>query len=258
MGKNPFISIVLPSYNSAATVRQTIESVLAQTYDNFELLIVDDCSSDDTHKIAYEYQRSDKRIKVFKNEKNCGVAYSRNFGVLQAVSEWIAFIDSDDLWRADKLEKQLAVIKKKPEIEFVFTGADFFKSDGDVCNYTMSVPPFVTFRSLLKQNVIMCPSVLVKKKWLERFPMHSDKAHEDFIEWLTLLNNGIKNAGLNEPLVSIRIFQDASKSGRKLKSAYMTYKSYKIVGLNFFCRIYYMCFYAVKGLIKYGMMSIKK
>lgn len=258
MKKSPFISIVLPSYNSARVIGQTIESVLAQTYGNFELLIIDDCSCDDTYKIILEYQKRDKRIKIFRNEKNCGVAYSRNFGVFQAISDWIAFIDSDDLWCADKLEKQVDIINKDPEVEFIFTGVSFIKSDGTRYNYTMSVPPFVTFKRLLKQNIIVCSSVVIKKDWIRRFPMHSDQAHEDFIEWLTLLKHGIKNVGLDEQLVSLRIFQKSSKSGKKLKSVYMTYKSYQTVGLNFFSRIYYMCFYIFKSLFKYGSIKIKK
>ena len=108
---NELVSIVMPSYNTAKFIAESIDSVLAQTYTNFELLIVDDCSTDDTDAVVAAY--SDARIKYVKNEKNSGAAVSRNKALAMAKGKWIAFLDSDDLWHPEKLEKQIAFMKEK-------------------------------------------------------------------------------------------------------------------------------------------------
>lgn len=107
---NELVSIIMPSYNTASFISKTIESVLNQTYKNWELLIVDDCSTDDTDEIVSKY--NDKRIVYLKNEKNSGAAISRNRALRNAKGKWIAFLDSDDLWHPTKLEKQIKFMKK--------------------------------------------------------------------------------------------------------------------------------------------------
>ena len=100
---NGLVSIIMPSYNTGGYIKNSIESVLAQTYENWELIIVDDCSTDDTDSIVGQF--SDKRIRYLKNEKNSGAAISRNYALREAKGRWIAFLDSDDLWLPEKLEK---------------------------------------------------------------------------------------------------------------------------------------------------------
>lgn len=107
---NELVSIIMPSYNTASFISKTIESVLNQTYKNWELLIVDDCSTDDTDEIVSKY--NDKRIVYLKNEKNSGAAISRNRALRNAKGKWISFLDSDDLWHPTKLEKQIKFMKK--------------------------------------------------------------------------------------------------------------------------------------------------
>lgn len=115
---NELVSIIMPSYNTASFISKTIESVLNQTYKNWELLIVDDCSTDDTDEIVSKY--NDKRIVYLKNEKNSGAAISRNRALRNAKGKWIAFLDSDDLWHPTKLEKQIKFMKKKWTFLFVY------------------------------------------------------------------------------------------------------------------------------------------
>ena len=103
---NELVSIIMPSYNTAGFIAETIESVINQTYHNWELLIVDDCSPDNTDEVVKPYL-ADTRIKYFKNEKNSGAAVSRNRALREAKGKWMAFLDSDDLWRSEKLEKQI-------------------------------------------------------------------------------------------------------------------------------------------------------
>ena len=104
------VSIIMPSYNTGRYIAESIRSVLAQTYTLWELIIVDDCSTDDTHEVVKTF--NDSRIRFIKNEKNCGAALTRNRAIREANGEWIAFLDSDDLWAPDKLEKQLAFMKE--------------------------------------------------------------------------------------------------------------------------------------------------
>lgn len=158
------ISIIMPAYNAQRTLHQAVDSALCQTHQNIELLIIDDFSSDSTGQIAEEYIKQDRRVRLLKNGKNLGVAVSRNRGVDAARGEWIAFLDSDDAWTEDKLEKQLscAVVRHG---EFIFTGSAFMDADGNRKVGLLHVPEQVTYKELLKQNVISCSSVMIKKKF---------------------------------------------------------------------------------------------
>ena len=113
------VSIIMPSYNTAQYIADSIESVLAQTHENWELLIVDDCSTDNTDEVVAEFS-IDPRIRYLKNAKNSGAAVSRNRALREARGKWIAFLDSDDLWEPEKLEKQIAFMKEN-NYKFTFT-----------------------------------------------------------------------------------------------------------------------------------------
>ena len=115
------VSIVVPVYNAEKFLKDTIKTVTNQTYENWELLLVDDCSTDKSVKIIMEYQQKDKRIKLFLNSKNSGAAISRNKGIEESRGRYIAFLDADDLWEPKKLEKQVAFMQEK-DCAFSFTG----------------------------------------------------------------------------------------------------------------------------------------
>lgn len=252
--KDELVSIVMPAYNAEKYISESIESVLNQTYRNFELIIVNDCSNDNTEKIILNYKKKDKRITYIKNEINKGVGESRNVGVQNSIGNWIAFIDSDDLWSNNKIEKQMKFIKNDEKIKFTYTGSSFINKNGKSFNYDMRVPKKVDYKTLLKQNTISCSSVLISKKLILNYEMPRGYMHEDYATWLTILKVENYAYGIDEPLLFYRIMEN-SKSGNKIKAAKMNWNTYKFVGLNFFARIYYMCFYCIKGLKKYG--SIK-
>ena len=117
----PKISIITPAYNCEKYLEQSVDSVLSQTWQDWELLIIDDCSKDNTYALMQKLAKKDERIRILQNPQNSGAAATRNNGVRQAAGEWIAFIDSDDLWEPDKLEKQMALLLKIPEAALVFT-----------------------------------------------------------------------------------------------------------------------------------------
>lgn len=244
------ISIIMPAYNAEKTINTAIQSVIEQTFLNWELLIVDDCSTDKTKEIILEWIRRDQRIYLIENPRNMGVAQSRNQGVAHARGKWIAFLDSDDLWEANKLEMQIKWVKKF-HARLVFTGSAFIDEDGRKIDYSLKVPQKVSFRELLKQNVISCSSVLVKKELLLRYPMTERNMHEDYAVWLSILKNErIVAYGINQPLLIYRV-SAKSKSGNKGKAALMHWRVYRYIGLPFVLSVYYFLWYAVRNLKKY-------
>lgn len=250
--KQPLISVIMPAYNAEKYIEQSIQSVLNQDYTNLELIIINDCSKDKTIKIIENYAKKDDRIKYYTNKENSGVAYTRNFGIEKANGEWIAFLDSDDIWKKEKLQKQIDIInKEKIEPTLIYTGSSFIDENNQAYNFSIQVPEKVTYKELLKQNVISCSSTLIKKQILTNVKMEHDNIHEDFLLWLKILKQYNTYAyGVNMPLLVYRISRN-SKSGNKIKSAKMTYMVYKYMGLNFAQRIYYMFQYTIRSIIKY-------
>lgn len=245
------VSVIMPVYNAERFLRQAVESVLSQSYADFELILVDDCSTDSSYDILCEYENKDKRVRVFKNEQNKGVSFTRNFAVSKASGEYIALIDSDDMWRKDKLAKQMSLVEKYPDTDLCYTASSFVDTDSVQSDFVFSVPERVSYKELLKQNIASCSSVLVKKEWLLKYPMAHDDMHEDFVVWLSVLKDGGIARGINEPLLIYRVAAN-SKSGNKFKSMGMTYRVYRYMGLNIFESCYYMCFYILLSIKKHG------
>lgn len=256
MEKKINCSVVMTVYNAEKYLRDTIESVLRQTEKNFELIIVNDCSTDSSEEIIKEYM-SDDRIRYFKNEKNLKVSKTRNFGVSKAESDYVAFVDSDDIWLDNKLEKQLAFMKAH-DAQICYSSYGFISDDGTMKNKVFDVPKMVTFKKLLKQNVITPSASIFKKELLLKYPFYADKVHEDFVAFLQMLKNEkICAYGIADPLILYRLTTN-SKSRNKIKAAVMTLKSYKEVGLNLFEQLFYLPFYIVNGLKKYkGLKDAK-
>lgn len=253
----PLISIVMPAYNAEKTIKDAIQSVINQTYKHWELLVIDDCSKDSTKEIVQQLCKKDTRIILLKNEKNLGVSKSRNYGIRKSRGSWIALLDSDDMWVAEKLEKQYRLLNQREDADLIFTGSSFINSDGDNFTYILHVPKQIIYKQLLKQNLISCSSVLVRRGLLELYPMQRDDMHEDFIVWLQILKKGGKAYGLDEPLLIYRL-SVKSKSGNKKKAAQMTYQVYRLMGLNTAQSIYYFFWYAVKNYEKYKRIYSKR
>lgn len=243
------ISIIMAAYNAEHTIEQAVASVLNQTYTNFELLIIDDCSKDNTLSIAENFEQKDSRVKIIKNEKNSGVSYTRRHGLEQANGEWIAVLDSDDAWTADKLEKQIR-LQKETGGELLYTGSAFMDHDGNPIEWHLHAPREIRYKQLLKQNLISNSSSLVRKELYSEYYVSDDRMHEDFAVWLGILKSGKCAYGVDEPLLIYRLSKK-SKSGNKLKAAKMNWNTYRYMGLDVFAALYYECWYIVKGLLKY-------
>lgn len=243
------ISIIMAAYNAEKTIEQAINSVLNQTYPNFELLVVNDCSKDGTVEFVKEVAAKDSRVRLISNVKNSGVSYTRKHGLEEAKGSWIAILDSDDAWAPEKLEKQIA-LQKRVNADLLFTGSAFMDSDGQPINWYLHAPAEVTYQQLLKQNVLSNSSALVRKELYAKHYAIGDGMHEDFAIWLSILKEGKKAYGVDEPLLIYRIAK-SSKSGNKVKAAKMNWNTYRYVGLNPIETFYYECWYVVKGLLKY-------
>lgn len=176
------VSIIMPSYNTAKYIEESIKSVLAQTYMNWELLIVDDCSTDNTDEIVQPFL-SDKRVKYLKNEKNSGAAISRNRALREAKGKWIAFLDSDDLWMPEKLEKQIAFMK---EYDYKFSYTNYEKIDEESKNLDILVsgPRIVTKKNMYRYCWVGCLTVMYETEHIGLIQIKDIKKNNDYAMWL--------------------------------------------------------------------------
>ena len=252
------VTIIMPAYNAEKHIVEAIDSVLAQTYTDWELLVLDDCSTDHTAVVVEDYTRRDKRVHLLRNKVNLGVGQTRNCGVDNSTAEWIAFLDSDDMWEPDKLKKQMALVEDDPKAELIFTASSFIDESGEKRNYILHVPQRITRKELLKQNLISCSSVLVKRALLLEHKMPGKgMIHEDFATWLSILDEKAFAYGIDEPLLIYRLSAN-SKSGNKIKAAKMNWNTYRASGLKPIPAIYYMICYMYNGVKKYRNIKNKQ
>ena len=249
------ISIIMAAYNAEHTIEEAINSVINQTYTNWELIVVNDCSSDNTVNLVENFCKNDIRIKTVNNSFNSGASKTRHNGLVRAAGSWIAILDSDDIWVSDKLEKQIK-LQKETNAELIFTGSSFINDKGMHLPWILHVPKKIFYNQLLKQNIISNSSVLVKKELYEKYEAIGDNIHEDFACWLKILKTGVCAYGIDEPLLIYRISSN-SKSGNKIKSTFMNWNTYRYIGLNVFTSFYYEMHYIINGILKYKNLNQK-
>ncbi len=244
-----FISVIMPSYNSAIFISDAISSVIKQTFNNWELLIIDDCSTDQSLLIAQEYAKNDSRIKVIKLKKNSGVVNARNIGIENAKGDYIAFLDSDDYWHPRKLEKQIKFFQDNPSIDVVFSEYYRFNSRGILGK--VNVPnKTIEYQDLLKGNCIgNLTGVYKRHKFLDI--RQKSVGAEDYLFWLEIFSKpNIKGVGVAQPLAYYRVAESSkSLSSNKFKSAKWTWDIYyKHLALPFYQAVYFFGLYVYKSL----------
>lgn len=180
-GEDGLVSIIMPSYNTAPFIRQTIQSVLDQTYENWELLIVDDCSTDNTCEIFSEIK--DERIHVFQNKRNSGAAVSRNRALREARGRWIAFLDSDDLWEPEKLEKQLTFMEKN-DCSFSYTGYQIITETGERTGIRITGPRKISRIGMFNYCWPGCLTVMYDRNVVGVIQIEDIKKNNDYAMWL--------------------------------------------------------------------------
>lgn len=243
------VSIIMPSYNAAKFIAASIQSVIDQTYRNWELLITDDCSKDGTVKIVEQFLEKDNRIKLFSTGKNSGPACARNKSLEKVTGKYIAFLDSDDIWVSNKLETQLKFMIEK-NVAFSFSSYSVMKEDGTPTGNTINVPKVIGYHGYLRNTIIGCLTVIIDREKTGDFIMPNIKTSEDMALWLNIMKRGFKAWGLQVPLAQYRVVSKSLTSKKWIEAKYVWKVYREIEHIN---PIYSaICFigYAINAIIK--------
>ncbi|MFC0091175.1 glycosyltransferase family 2 protein [Allobacillus sp. GCM10007491] len=244
---NPTVSVITPAFNAEKTIRGTIDSVLAQTYQDYEIIVVDDYSTDRTVEIVEKYVTKDSRVRLIQLEENSGAAVARNTAMKAAKGRYIAFLDSDDQWFPTKLEKQLAFMQEK-DIAFSFTKYVRMDDEEKLTGNISKAPKSVGYHDLMKHCVIGCLTVMIDRKKVGNQEMENIRRRQDYAYWLTLTKQGFKAYGFPEVLAKYRMGQN-TVSSNKLKAAKGQWYVYRqIEHQNLLKSSYYFVHYAFKGI----------
>lgn len=222
MYKNKTVSVIIPVYNCDKYIGRTIESVINQSYKDLNIVIIDDCSSDNSLKIINDYvKKYPQKIKVEQMKDNCGVAVARNKGLELSTGRYVAFLDSDDLWVDQKLEKQIVLLKNR-NVGFCFTAIEMINEEGLVIKKHRKIKDIVDYKFLLSNTMIPTSSVLIDRNIIGDFKMPLIRSGQDYATWLMILKGGVKAYGINEPLIKYTVRSGSLSSG-KLKSIKQVY-----------------------------------
>lgn len=247
--KQPLVSIVMPAYNAERFIEKSIKSVIKQSYTNWELLIINDCSKDFTQKIIEDYCLRDGRIKLFVQEKNSGVVEARNKGIQESKGKYIAFLDSDDLWERKKLEIQIKYMEEN-ELTMTYTSYSYINEEGNFIKEIV-VPKSLSYNQALRGNQIGCLTVVINKYKVGNFQMPNLR-HEDYATWLNILKKDIIAHGIIENLAKYRKVNN-SISSNKLKTIIWTWRIFrKNEKIGIIKSTYFLIIHLVRGIIKHG------
>lgn len=213
---NNTVSVITPVYNAARFIKGTVESVVNQTYKDIEIVLVDDCSKDNSAEIINELQKKYTNIVYYKQVTNQGAAVARNKAINLAKGRYIAFLDSDDLWLPEKIERQLALMKEK-NCPFCYAAIDFIDEEGNVIKGKRNLKETCDYNYLLHNTIIATSTVVVDRNVIGDFQMPLRRGGQDYATWLMLLRDGTVARGINEVLSHYRITCN-SLSSNKWKS----------------------------------------
>ncbi|MCM1326813.1 MAG: glycosyltransferase [Bacteroidales bacterium] len=244
------VSIIVPVYQVENYIVETMDCVYAQTYENWELLLVEDCGGDNCVRLIEDYARKkgDSRIRLLCQASNMGAARARNRGLKEAKGRYIAYLDADDLWAPEKLEREITYLKEKGAA-FVFTGYEFADQYGNGTGKVVRVPERLNYKEALKNTTIFTSTVMfdtekIQKEMLEMPVMKS----EDTALWWRILRNGYTAWGLDENLVKYRR-AGTSLSSNKLEAVRRIWGLYrKAEGMGILNSAYHFCFWAVRAV----------
>lgn len=242
------VSVITPLYNSAEFIDKTIRSVLAQTYHDWEMIMVDDCSKDRSLVIAQSYAELDGRIKVIALDKNSGAAVARNAAIRAAKGRYIAFLDSDDQWLPHKLETQLSFMRNR-DVAFSFSAYEKIDEYGGAVG-VVGVPERVGYTDLLKVCSIGCLTSVYDTKKLGKIYMPLIRKRQDLGLWLRILKKEPYAYGIDQVLAKYQL-RSGSISANKFLAAKFTWRLYrKVEGLGFLAAGYYFLHYSVNGVLR--------
>lgn len=244
------ISIIVPVYNAERFIEETIACVGMQTYPQWELLLVEDGSSDRTVSIIEDYVRTngEKRIRLIRQPENLGAAQARNRGLKEAKGRYIAYLDADDLWVPEKLERELAFMSEK-NAAFAFTGYEFVDENGRGTGKVVRVPETLTYRQALKNTTIFTTTVMFDTEKIDTALLEMPVIKsEDTALWWKVLRNGYIAYGLDENLARYRR-AGKTLSSNKLEAMRRIWNLYrKAEGMGVLSSAWHFCFWAVRAV----------
>lgn len=248
------ISIITPTYNSAKLIQETYESIFRQTHTNWEWLVTDDCSMDGTLSILLGIAERDPRVKVHKLDINSGAAVARNHSLTRVSGDFIAFLDSDDLWDSEKLETQLNFMLQNRAINFSFTAYSLINEDGVDLNKIIDSSHKRTvfdYEDMLRKNATLgCSTVMLRTAGFNVIQMPLIRTGQDYALWLSLLRSGEKAHLIITPLTKYRICQN-SISRNKFKKCKRQWEIYvEIERINIFKASLLFCSYALHAVFR--------
>jgi teichuronic acid biosynthesis glycosyltransferase TuaG len=248
MARDAAVSIIMPSYNTARFLRDTVESVVRQTFQDWELLAADDHSTDDSLDILSEFKAREPRIRVLSLGQHLGPAGARNAAIHAARGSYIAFLDSDDLWLPHKLERHIAFMKdaKSP---LSYTAYRKIHED-DSLGGLVSVPPTVDYDALLYSNCIGCSTAIYDTTRLGKVFFPDIARRQDHGLWLKILKKGFRADGLNDPLTLYRVRKQSVSSNKLVAAAYQWKLYRRVEGLSLPSTLLHFVGYAYRGVRK--------
>ncbi len=244
------VSIITPAYNSAPWIRACIESVQAQTYTNWEqIVVIDSGTTDNTAEIVQEISDKDPRIKLYRITNGKGLALARNTAIQNARGQFVAFLDSDDIWISNKLTEQVQFMILN-SLDMSCCGFRRVSDDLVTVGFLQLPPQNITYWKLLANNRMACLTVMIDQSKVGEFQFQ-EIYHEDFLLWLSLLKKGFKCQGLQKDLARYRILKN-SRSANKLKMIKVRWKILReYQKLNFIVSTFYLMLYGLTSLMKY-------
>lgn len=243
------VSIITPSFKSERFISQTIETVLAQTYQDWELIIVDDVSPDNSNEIIDEYCKKDIRIKLIKLQTNSGPAVARNKAINQAKGRYIAFLDADDLWKAEKLEKQIIFMQEK-DCALCYSNYEIMSEQGVLKNKLIKPPLKLSYRDLLKTNYIGCLTAIYDTKKVGKIYMPLISKRQDYGLWLKILKKTDFAYCVEESLAIYRVMSTSVSSNKYklLKYNYLLFRKHE--GFSSLKSFYYLLWNILFKILK--------
>lgn len=245
------VSVITPVFNSEKYITNTFQSLLNQSYLNWEWVLVDDCSSDNSVEIIEEFMKQDKRVKLLKNSKNLGSGATRNKAIENAEGDFIAFLDSDDIWHPKKLEVQVNFMLER-NIAFSHTSYGYINEYGDTIKTTFHVSKLpVTYKHLLKRTEISCLTAMYNCNAIGKFYMSEHRRKQDYALWLAILKSGVESHPIDIELAFYRQTPNSATSNKfkLILKHYLFLKSTQ--KLHALQAIYYTCFWALNGFVRY-------
>ena len=226
------VSIITPTYNAEKFIAETLKSVQNQTYQNWEMILVDDASTDETVKIISDFVEKDSRIKLFKLEKNSGNGFARNIALEKAVGKYIAYLDADDLWFPNKLEKQIQFLKEN-NLHFTFSFYDCIDEEGNSLNRRVEAPVNLTYDELFFCNYVGNLTAIYDADYFGKIVIEATQKRQDWRLWLTILKQIQVTTPVPEPLAFYRIRKDSISSSKfkLIKHNFGVYREFH--GFNF-------------------------